>query len=221
MFVSIEGIDGAGKTTLCNILQERFPDATVLKKKDLPHYSPIFIRPKLDRLHDEIWGNGTGHEGEGFDRPLSDIFLMAGWFHMIDELVIQPCLERSQLIILDGWYYKFLCRFKGRSRYEYSLLERMLIGLPSPEIGVYLDLSPPIAAKRKSVYTASECGVLDGYDSISSSNFIDYQYCQKRYFDEFAKSGKWKILDAEEFSPDQLADELVMICGFSHLAGKE
>lgn len=219
MFVSLEGIDGAGKTTLCDILQSRLPNALVLRKKELQNHSPISIRHKIIRLHDEIWSNESGSDDFVRDRPLSDIFLMAGWFHLIDEHVIRPCLEMKRTIILDGWFYKFLCRFKGRDRHELSLLESMLNGLTNPSVGVYLDVSPQTAARRKKQYTASECGVLDGYGMICSSSFIEYQSSQKQVFDEIARFEKWKILNSEKFSPDQLADEIIDVLGSTVLNG--
>jgi dTMP kinase len=217
MFLTIEGIDGAGKTTLCGVLQRRLPNALVLRKKEFLLHAPLTIRPKVARLYEDIWGDASACANIVRDRPLSDILLMAGWFHLIELHVIQPSIAQGRTVILDGWFYKFLCRFKARDRDELSLLESLLVGLRKPSIGVYLNISPQIAAERKPSFTASECGVLDGYKTANLPNFIAYQRNQKAHFDDLAKSEGWGLLDAETLQPEQLADEILQIIAQAQL----
>ncbi len=209
MFLTIEGIDGSGKTTLCGELKQLLPDAFVVKKKEFLRHSPTKIRSKVALLFEEMYGEASKQAARTKDRNLSDILRMAGWFHLIDQHAVEPRLKAGGTVIMDGWYFKFLARFATRNRHEFDLLNRVLVGLSKPSQTFYLDVSPELAAERKPAFTASECGVLDGYDKISTANFISYQRTQKVVLDRLAIENQWRILSPHTANAAQLAADIV------------
>lgn len=137
MLVTLEGIDGSGKTTAWEGLHGRFPEA-------------VFTREPTDTWYGEAVGRSI--EDDDAD-PLAELFLYTADHAAHLSETIRPALERGDLVISDRY---------SDSRYAYqgATLEGTVpepmayvqtIHRPftvSPEATIYFDLDPETAARR-------------------------------------------------------------------------
>jgi len=160
MLVTLEGLDGSGKTTVAEALRDAYPDAT-------------FTREPTDSWY-----------GEAVDRSIADddadsvaeLFLYTADHaaHLSD--VVRPALAEGDLVISDRY---------SDSRYAYQgatlegEIERPMeyirgVHQPftvAPDLTIYLDLDPHTAAERsagankfeRTEYLAS---VRDNYETL-------------------------------------------------------
>ncbi|ARS91353.1 dTMP kinase [Natrarchaeobaculum aegyptiacum] len=142
MLVTLEGLDGSGKTTVREALRERYPEAT-------------FTREPTD----DSWYGDAVYRSIGDDEadPLAELFLYTADHADHLSRVIEPALERGDLVISDRY---------ADSRYAYqgATLEgfdRLDVDDPlayvrelhapftiDPDLTIYLDVDPAVAAER-------------------------------------------------------------------------
>ncbi len=141
MLVTLEGLDGTGKTTVWEALRDTYPNAT-------------FTREPTSGETGSWYGEAVARSMADDDAdPLAELFLYTA--DHADHLtrVIEPALERGDLVISDRY---------SDSRYAYqgATLEGRLtrpveyiIGIHrafsiDPDLTIYLDLDPETAAAR-------------------------------------------------------------------------
>ena len=95
MLVTLEGIDGSGKTTVWEVLREAYPDAT-------------FTREPTDSWYGEAVDRSIGDDSAD---PLAELFLYTADHADHLSRVVEPALERGEVVISD--------RFSD-SRYAYQ-----------------------------------------------------------------------------------------------------
>jgi dTMP kinase len=95
MLVTLEGIDGSGKTTACEGLREAFPDA-------------VFTREPT-----ESWYGDAVRQSIGADDadPLAELFLYTADHAAHLDRIIRPSVEHGDLVISDRY---------ADSRYAYQ-----------------------------------------------------------------------------------------------------
>ena len=137
MLVTLEGIDGGGKTTVREGLEERYPDAT-------------FTREPTDSWYGDAVYRSIGDDDAD---PLAELFLYTADHADHLSRVVEPALEAGELVISDRY---------SDSRYAYqgATLEGVLeepmayvreIHRPftiEPDLTFYFDLDPETAAER-------------------------------------------------------------------------
>ena len=137
MLVTLEGIDGSGKTTVWEVLREEYPDAT-------------FTREPTDSWYGEAVARSIGDESAD---PLAELFLYTADHADHLSRVVEPALERGDLVISD--------RFSD-SRYAYqgATLEGAIArpmeyvrGIHSafsidPDLTLYFDVDAATGASR-------------------------------------------------------------------------
>ena len=137
MLVTLEGIDGGGKTTVREGLEERYPDATFTREPTESWYGDAVYRSIGDDDAD----------------PLAELFLYTADHADHLSRVVEPALEADDLVISDRY---------ADSRYAYqgATLEGVLeepmayvreIHRPftvEPDRTFYFDLDPETAAER-------------------------------------------------------------------------
>ncbi|WP_290818724.1 dTMP kinase [Halovivax sp.] len=137
MLVTLEGIDGSGKTTVWEALVAEFPDATFTRE------------PTDSRYGDAVYESIADEDAD----PLAELFLYTA--DHADHLarVIEPALERGDLVISDRY---------ADSRYAYQgatlegEIDRPMAyvrGIHAaftiePDLTLYFDLDPETAAAR-------------------------------------------------------------------------
>ncbi|GAB3668231.1 dTMP kinase [Halopiger thermotolerans] len=143
MLVTLEGLDGSGKTTVWEALRERYPEA-------------VFTREPTD---DSWYGEAVYRSIEDDDADsLAELFLYTADHAAHLSRVIEPALERDDLVISDR-YSDSRFAYQGAtladSERDYGLedpLEYVVdVHEPfsiTPDLTIYLDLDPETAAER-------------------------------------------------------------------------
>ena len=137
MLVTLEGLDGSGKTTAREALAERYPEAVVTREPTDSWYGDAVYRSLAD---------------EGAD-PLAELFLYTADHaaHLADT--IRPALSAGRLVISDRYS-------DSRFAYQAATLEGQLNDPLSyvraihepfsrpPDATIYLDVDAETAARR-------------------------------------------------------------------------
>ena len=137
MLVTIEGIDGAGKSTVVAALRERYPDAT-------------FTREPTDSWYGEAVDRSVADPGAD---PLAELFLYTADHADHLSRVIRPALADGTLVVSDRY---------SDSRYAYqgvsiagqvpdpvAYVQRVHEPFTRPpELTLYLDLPAEVGAER-------------------------------------------------------------------------
>lgn len=137
MLVTLEGLDGSGKTTVWEALQDVYPDATFTREPTESWYGEAVQRSLSDNDAD----------------PLAEMFLYTADHAAHLESTIRPALDRGDLVISDRYY-------DSRFAYQGASLDGVVRrpmeyvrGIHSafsidPDLTIYLDLDPETAAQR-------------------------------------------------------------------------
>ncbi|OAQ52717.1 thymidylate kinase [Natrinema mahii] len=142
MLVTLEGLDGSGKTTLVEALRERYPDATFTREPtDDSWYGEAVYRSIADDDAD----------------PLAELFLYTADHADHLSRVIRPALEAGDLVISDR-YADSRFAYQGAtletaSAYDFTDPLEYVVDLHrpfsiEPDLTIYLDLDPETAAER-------------------------------------------------------------------------
>ncbi|MCI0496827.1 MAG: dTMP kinase [Thermoplasmata archaeon] len=134
-FLAIEGIDGAGKTTVAGHIQRFLVDQgieAVLTRE--PTRGPIgdVIRRSLGDL-----------ELHPYQRAL--LFAADRYGHLKD--VIAPALEAGKWVVTDRYLYSSLA-YQGAEGVDMAFLRFINGFAPDPDIVLYLDVLPDIGVSR-------------------------------------------------------------------------
>jgi dTMP kinase len=144
LFISFEGIDGAGKSTHIARVAELFRQAgraVVLTRE--PGGTPLSEKLRELVLHEPM-------------DPLTEALLMfaARREHLVQ--VIEPALSRGDVVLCDRFTDATFAYQGGGRGFDWQVLgqlERMVQALPDgvlrqPELTIWFDLDPLIAAER-------------------------------------------------------------------------
>jgi dTMP kinase len=161
-FISFEGIDGAGKSTHIEGLSQWFKSrghmVTLTRE---PGGTPLAEKFRELALH------------EAMD-PLTEALLMfaARREHLIN--VIEPALARGEVVLCDRFTDATFAYQGGGRDFDWNILkvlEKMVQQVPAsslrqPDLTIWFDLSPSVAAKR-----LSTARVPDKFESQPQSFF--------------------------------------------------
>ncbi|HKL27750.1 MAG TPA: dTMP kinase [Natrialbaceae archaeon] len=137
MLVTIEGLDGSGKTTVWEALHDVYPDAT-------------FTHEPTDSWYGEAVRRSIQNDDAD---PLAELFLYTADHAAHLESTIRPALEGGDLVISDRYY-------DSRIAYQGASLDGVITrpmeyirGIHSafsidPHLTIYLDVDPSTAAQR-------------------------------------------------------------------------
>lgn len=135
LLVAIEGIDGAGKSTLAARLRAGLEQAgvAVLVSKE-PTAGPWGMRLRESAA--------TGRLG-----PIDEVkFLLRDRLQHVAE-VIRPALERGEIVILDR-YYPSMVAYQGALGYPIDRLLDTNKFAPAPDLLLVLDVDPRTGLER-------------------------------------------------------------------------
>ena len=132
MFITLEGSEGAGKSTLINLLKKYFSD----KKIDF-----LFTREPGGTKEGQAIRNILLDKKIELD-PYSESFLILADRNEHIDKVIKPALKRNQNILSDRYIdstFAYQGAGRGIDQKELEYLMRLL-NFPKPDLTIYLDL---------------------------------------------------------------------------------
>ncbi len=144
MLVTLEGLDGSGKTTVWETLQGRYREA-------------VYTR---EPTNDSWYGDAVYRSIDDDDAdPLAELFLYTADHADHLSRVIEPALERGDLVVSDRYadsrfaYQgatiaaddRLAARFDDPLQYVVDVHDPFSI---EPDLTIYLDLDPETAAER-------------------------------------------------------------------------
>jgi dTMP kinase len=134
MLIAVEGIDGAGKTTianhLCDFLSKKGYKCVVLKEPSESIYGKMIKSLK----------NRPDPETE------MELFLKDREIDVKDRIL--PALEEGKIVIMDRYYYSNIAYQSARGLNADRIRELNERIAPKPDLVILLDLSPSKALER-------------------------------------------------------------------------
>ncbi|RUV86808.1 hypothetical protein EOA88_15000 [Mesorhizobium sp. M5C.F.Ca.IN.020.14.1.1] len=204
-FVTIEGIDGAGKSTLADTIEASGMIAgrpVHVVRKD-SSCGDGYIASHARGLKNILWGE----QSEQHRAAISDmhwLWLASSWFALIEQIEIEPRLNAGFVVVTDSWFYKILARFLLKAPLVAEQAITIARALRRPECTILLDVCPEVAAARKQVFGYSECGNFDGLRGRNRGNFVKYQSAVRASYLRLADENQWikvaEPMGAEDFS---------------------
>jgi thymidylate kinase len=209
-FIALEGLDGAGKTTTSKRLAELLSiqgKAVVLVERTSSRVRDDYLRKHMEALREAIYDCYTD-----LDCPTNELgnkhwlYLMTAWFYALDRSIVQPFIAESRHVIVDGWFYKLLCRFSLKEGMDKAHLEACFTGLTIPDYVIFLDIDPTVAASRKTSFTYSESGHFDGWSGRTSANFIQYQTLVREEVIKLRNEKNWSTIRVDNLTIDEVVN---------------
>ena len=193
MFISVEGIEGCGKSTLVNgldqHLQERNIDYVITKEPGSTSIGKILRSILLDKKQQIS--------------PLTELLLM--FSDRLDHLdkVIKPSLEEGKIVITDR-YIDSTYAYQGAGRGISKGIIDTLVSqteIMLPDRTILLDLSPEVGLKR--ALTRNEL------DRFESENIEFHKRLRKSFLDAASTNpDRFLTIDAEQ-EPDKILQSVI------------
>ncbi|WP_227374695.1 dTMP kinase [Haladaptatus halobius] len=185
MLITLEGLDGSGKTTVWEVLHEEYPDA-------------VFTREPTDSWYGEAVERSISDDDAD---PIAELFLYTADHAAHLSNTVRPALADEKLVISDRY---------SDSRYAYQAVAldghvtrpmEYIVGVHKPwtrppDCTVYLDVDPETGAARSGATNKFEQA---GFLAQVRSNY-------ERLMD--AESGRFVRVDATQ-SPEAVIDSVV------------
>lgn len=191
-FISLEGIDGVGKTSCTSILCEKLSmdkKYVYINRKIVPSNNE-YVKLHMEYLYAILWGKGKvfsqapNIEYNGLNRE-HWLHLMIAWYSAFEQHVILPILEEGVSIITDGYIYKEVVKAIYSSGDFHT--EREFDFLLKPDIVFYLEALPRACIRDDSNANRIESGAFVNMHS----DFIKHQTKMKIIYDRLAAEKKW------------------------------
>lgn len=214
MFVCLEGIDGAGKTTLAAKLARQLTaagrDVVIVRKGALNSDHPEFAA-RLSAI-------GRGHWRAALDEQtialgeLAWILYNASFYAALDSALITPALQRGQWVVIDGWFYKFALRAAHLGKRSVDHVLSLFGEIRQPDRTFLLDVPPEVAAARLGEFTENEVGNRSGSIPDRSGAFVAFQSQIGGQLRELSRQRQWTVISDVE-DPCALAERLIRLLG--------
>lgn len=200
MLVSLEGIDGAGKTTIAQEVAKRLPNQVTFQSRKSIVSPSKYANSIAEQLARILWGSGDSRDVS----PAFWLHAQAAWYVLLGE---NRDLD-SRIALTDGWYYKFLARLHVQG-YSLEWLEATFQRVPRPNEVILLDVEPSTAWNRKR-FRPLETGLhlaeeQDGYDG-----FVFYQNGTLGILREMAGRDGWRTLSVGAHEPLEITVQRVV-----------
>lgn len=209
-FVSIEGIDASGKSTLVaglvRRLRDRGIDAVSIVKKQDEGYGHPFVDRLAHHLKAMLW-DATPEDPVGMVAEYQWTLMHTLWYELQQEHLLAPLLRQHDVVVTDGWYYKFLARHMVHAP-EQAERTRVVLGtVREADIVLFLDVTPEECWSRRPAFRPSEVGAHAQVDGASErEKFLTYQ---GRVYDQFralaSRGAAWRVVEAIGRTPDEIA----------------
>ncbi|RLG75370.1 MAG: dTMP kinase [Thermoprotei archaeon] len=133
ILIAIEGIDGAGKTTIAKMLVEGLRKMGI---KAVYTYEP-YDTP-VAKLLEQLLGKIS---------PTAEALMLAADRVIHVDTVILPSLKRCDVVITDRYFYSSMA-YQGARGVDIEWIREINRFAPIPDIGIYLDIDVETALER-------------------------------------------------------------------------
>jgi len=193
-FITLEGSEGGGKTTVTAKLREWFPSLNI---------SPVTTRepggtPIGDSIRDVLASlkNVDMHQ-------YTEALLFQASRAQLTHQVIRPNLKAGKLVLCDRFTdstnaYQGYLRRLGCGRVD--ALNRFSTGGLTPDLTLFLKLPVDVGIRRK-----HDCGVLERLDLLEVEAYEEVNYAFDAFV-RFDQEDRWRVVDANRDLDSVLED---------------
>ncbi|UTT39885.1 hypothetical protein NMP99_00770 [Glutamicibacter mishrai] len=152
-FISLEGIDGSGKSFLANEIARHGSNAgnvnlAVLLKDQYVALGSTFAQKRLHGLYESTWNYPEIEEVWRYSEKYW-LYSICAWYQLHYELEVKPRIDEGVDVLVDGWFYKHASRFSlGNNPVTKSLASTLFQNLPATDYTLFLEIEPEVAAAR-------------------------------------------------------------------------
>lgn len=210
-FISFEGLDASGKTTLAKKVKEELIkngfNTVLINKKDLDYDYNKFIGNRLKMLNSLLFD--CSPNDNLIDIPERCwIYLSATWFSIVSKNYVEP-LRQNHIVITDSWVDKRLARFELIESISKEELNYLYEPVSYPDLSFFVNVNPEQTWERRTKHSKKDFGFLINDESFcTKENFIEYQNkIYKNYIKRMEKQNSFN-LDGNKSSED-LTEEVV------------
>lgn len=207
MLIVLEGIDGAGKSTIAESLFSRLRAThcgAEFHTKKTPASLGEYFDANVRSLRELVWpsDDGSRHHEMG---DLYWLYLVASWFALVAKTITEG--DSADLILYDHWFYRFICKFTTKG-YDRGWLFTLFADVPKPDLVVFLDSDPAHCWDRRS-FKLPEMGSHDGYETVGRESYIDHQTRVRRELLDLAADLDWHVIaNCHDLSVETVATEI-------------
>jgi dTMP kinase len=195
IFITLEGGEGAGKTTQIKLLNESLSSQG--------HPIMLTREPGGTSLGEKIRSLILG--SEEIKDPLIELLLLtAGRVDHINKL-IKPALHDGKIVISDRFFHStivYQCLVKGLSRVTYDKISQAAIGNFKPNLTFYLDIDP-LVAKQRLMHRGNKANHYDAKD-------IAFYEKIRSAFLSLSKEANFYVIDASR-PPQEVHAQIMQI----------
>ncbi|MFL6163800.1 MAG: hypothetical protein ACJ74U_16475 [Jatrophihabitantaceae bacterium] len=174
LLIDLEGIDGAGKTTVAQALVESLGPSRVR----MVHHKELGSEQSTEArlLRQLIWP--AAESSLSLLPSRTRVLLHAAWMVLMSEQVLAPLLAGDEIVVVDGWMHKMLARLVVDG-YSEPYLREVFQGVTPPQLVVLLDPGAELVWERATgsgrKFGAVEMGKYAGYPVLGRDSYLDYQ----------------------------------------------
>jgi len=215
VFISLEGIDGAGKTKtagfLVDILRGRGLRVTFAKHNATEvgdDYAAAYLTD-LRKITERYC------EGPYFRLGMQHwIFMRASYYALVDHCVVTPALKAGHLVITDGWYYKFAARIAAArldasdTAIDLDQVLPIFSSVRAPDRVFLLDVPPDVAAQRKDSFNAGELGPQNFRENDRVQAFTCFQASVRQNLLSMSQTNHWQTRDGTSGAALDIAEAI-------------
>jgi thymidylate kinase len=198
VIVALEGIDGAGKTVVGELLMRRLVAKGVRTEHFDKHrfeFGAGWVNDRMRQLRAIIWPAEREPDQDRLGTHFY-LFLLAAWFCGLRQVITPDRSKTYDVVIMDGSYYRVIA--KAHRRYDLPIpwLLSLFSNALEPDCIVLLDLDPTLAWTRRAAFKATELGRWDGVLANDPRQaFCQYQSDIRQTLRQLAHDRGWLVVD--------------------------
>lgn len=206
MLIALEGIDGSGKTSTAELLPDALAvhgiAARYVDKRALTSDND-YVASHLQGLSELLWTRSR-HQPIRLLGHDHWVHLNAAYFCALHESVIAPAGMRGEVLVVDGWIYKFAARAGVSSGLGMGSVLQQMQAVPSPEMVILLDVDPAEALRRRDDFHAMEKGGWGG----TATDFASFQATVGASLQEVAQARGWHVVRPRDRNLQQVVSDI-------------